>query len=309
MKKKNPLYQNDGLFHLMADNILDGLAILENNRVVYVNDRLCEITGYTRHELLRLDSFTIIAPEVRKGLIRDYGDHEPHKMFEENEYEIVRKNGVRRIVHNRHSHLLNDAGDKILYHFEIITDITDRKTAEKKLKTLNRTLEDRVEERTTELRKANEELQAREKELKAQKKSLEELNAALRVLLKKGEEDKKELEEKMLFNVRELALPYVDKVMQSRLDPNQLECLKVIKANLDDIISPFGRRLSVNGLKLTPKEIHIANLVKQGRTTKEIAALLRLSERTITTHRDNIRTKLGLKVTKANLRTHLLAIT
>ena len=308
MKKNSSLYKNDKLFQLMAENILDGLAILENNRVVYVNDRLCEITGYCRDELLRLDSFTIIAPEIRQGLTRDYGDHEPHKMFEENEYEIVRKNGIRRIVHNRHSHLLNDAGDKILYHFEIITDITDRKTVEKRLQTLNHELENRVEERTTELRKTNEELQAREHELKAQKKSLEELNAALRVLLKKGEEDKKELEEKMLFNVKELAMPYVDKLMKSRLDPNQRECLKVIRSNLNDIVSPFGRRLSVSELKLTPKEIQIANLVKEGRTTKEIAELLNLSERTITTHRDNIRKKLGLKANKANLRTHLLSI-
>ena len=82
----------------------------------------------------------------------------------------------------------------------------------------------------------------------------------------------------------------------------------MIKSNLNDIISPFGRVLSLSDLKLTPREIQIANLIKEGRTTKEIAKLLRLSDRTITTHRDNIRKKLGLKAKKANLRTYLSSV-
>jgi len=206
--------------------------------------------------------------------------------------------------------------------FMLITDITDRKLAEEKLKVLNRELELRVEQRTAAFSEANEqlkreiyertqaekELKFREQELEARKKSLEELNAARRVLLKKGEEDKKELEEKRLFNVQELVMPYADSLMKSRLDPHQRESLKVIRSNLNDIISPFGRAMSLGTLKLTPKEIQIANLIKEGRTTKEIADLLRLSDRTITTHRDNIRKKLGLKAKKANLRTHLLSL-
>ncbi len=317
------LYKQGRLFQLMADNVLDGVAIIEDQKVIYVNNRLCEITGYTRDELFKLDSFEIIAPEIRKKTTRDYGDHEKIKLFEEREYEIVRKDGERRIIYNRHSHLLNDAGDKIFYHFEIITDITDRKIAEGKLKHLNQELELRVEQRTAALSETNEQLKKeigersqaekklkfRELELEAQKKSLEELNSALRVLLKKGEEDKKELEEKMLFNVKELVMPYTDNLINSRLDPHQRECLKVIKSNLNDIVSPFGRALSLSILKLTPREIQIANLIKEGRTTKEIADLLHLSGRTITTHRDNIRKKLGLKAKKANLRTHLSSIT
>ena len=322
MNPKKQLYKHDRLFQLMADNVLDGVAIIENQKVIYVNNRLCEITGYPREELFELDSFEIIAPEMRKGIKRDYGDHEKIKLFEEREYEIVRKDGERRIIYNRHSHMINDAGNKIFYHFEIITDITDRKLAEEKLKTLNLELEQRVEQRTSALSKTNEqlkkeikertlaekELRFRELELEAQKKSLKELNSALRVLLKKGEEDKKDLEEKMLFNVKELVMPYTDNLIKSRLDPHQRECLKVIKSNLNDIISPFGRALSLSALKLTPREIQIANLIKEGRTTKEIAELFHLSDRTITTHRDNIRKKLGLKAKKANLRTHLSSI-
>jgi len=299
---------SEQLFHLMADNILDGLAIIEVERVVYVNSRLCEITGYSREELLHLDNFRLIASAHRKDFKRDYGRHDLSRMSEEKEFEIRRKDGRRVIIHNRHSHLLDDRGTNILYHFEIITDITDRKQAEENLRALNQDLEKRVEERTAALKATNEQLRERERELEAQAKSLEDLNAALRVLLHKGEQDKKELEERTVLNVQELVLPYLDRLLQQGGDYAQRETLKVIRSNLADIVAPFGRSLSLGRARLTHKELQIANLIQQGMTSKEIASLLHVSERTITTHRDNIREKIGLKSQKANLRTYLLTM-
>ena len=299
---------SDRLFHLMADNILDGLAIIEGEKIVYVNTRLCEITGYSREELMGLDNVNLIDPEIRKTFKRDYGRHDLSRMSEEREFEIRRKDGSRVIIYNRHSHLLDDAGENILYHFEIITDITDRKTAEERMKALNQELEKRVEERTAALKNTNVELQQREQELEAQKKSLEDLNAALRVLLEKGEQDKKELEERTLLNVQELVLPYLDRLLLQTSDYTQRETLKVVRSNLTDIVSPFGRSLTLGRSRLTHKELEIANLIKEGMTSKEIASLLHVSERTVTTHRDNIRKKIGLKSQKANLRTYLLSM-
>ena len=319
---KKTLHSSDRLFQLMADNILDGLAIIENDKIIYVNKRLCEITGYSRDELLNISNLAIITPEMHREIKREYVDHEQHKMLDEKEFEIVRKDGQRRIVYNRHSHLLNDKGDKIIYHFEIITDITDRKHAEEKLMALNRALEDRIKNRTVELNNTNiqlnqevqeriqaeEALKSRVQELESQKRTIEELNAALRVLLDKRDQDRKELTQNVVYNVNELVLPNVERLMQSSLDQQQKEYLKIIDSNLKDITSPFGRTLSLSFLKLTPREIYIANLIREGKTTKEIADLMHLSVRTIDSHRDNIRKKLGLKSKKANLRSHLLAI-
>jgi DNA-binding CsgD family transcriptional regulator len=58
---------------------------------------------------------------------------------------------------------------------------------------------------------------------------------------------------------------------------------------------------------LTPTEVRVADLIKQGKTSKEISELFNLSPRTIEFHRDNIREKMGLKNRKINLRTHLLS--
>lgn len=308
MSGTESLATGERLFHIMADNILDGLAIIEGDRVVYVNSRLCDITGYSRDELMNLDNFSIIAPELRQNFKRDFGRHDLSRMSEEKEFEIRKKDGTRVIIHNRHSHLLDESGRNILYHFEIITDITDRKQAEENLVALNLELEKRVEDRTAALKETNEQLRRRERELEAQAKSLEDLNAALRVLLQKGEHDKKELEEGTVLNVQELVLPYLDRLLQQCSDYGQRETLKVIRSNLVDIVAPFVRSLSLDCSRLTHKEIQIANLIKQGMTSKEIASLLHVSERTVTTHRDNIRKKIGLKPHKVNLRTYLLSM-
>lgn len=83
--------------------------------------------------------------------------------------------------------------------------------------------------------------------------------------------------------------------------------LGIIQTNLDQILSAFTRDFSSIYYNLTPQEIQIANLIKQGRTTKEIAEIMALSLKTIEFHRTNIRKKLGLNTRKDNLRTHLLS--
>ena len=140
-------------------------------------------------------------------------------------------------------------------------------------------------------------------------KELEEVNTALRVLLKRKDEDKTELEGKILLNVKELVEPYLDKLKKSSLNNAQKSYLNILHANLTEIISPFATKLTFHNIKLTPKEIQIADLVKHGKTTKEIGDLLNLSPQTIESHRKNIRAKLDIKEARTKLRTLLLDLT
>jgi len=151
-------------------------------------------------------------------------------------------------------------------------------------------------------------LRKREKDLKINALNLQEANTALKVLLRRRDEDKIEFEERILFNVKELIEPYFEKIKRTRLNENQRALLEILESNLLDLISPFARRLSSKFLSLTPKEIQIANLIKQGKTTKDIAGFMGVSNRTIDTHREKLRMKVGIGKKRANLRTHLLSI-
>ena len=109
----------------------------------------------------------------------------------------------------------------------------------------------------------------------------------------------------MLSNVSALIEPYLEKLRNGGLNERQKAYLEIIQTNLKEIVSPFARNFSSDYYRLTPQEIQIANKIKHGKTTKEIAALMNLSPKTIEFHRSNIRKKLGLNGTKENLRTHL----
>lgn len=219
------------------------------------------------------------------------------------------------------SPILNDA-EELIGMVYVTRDITDRKRAEDALWDAYDKLEMRVAERTVELTQANlrlqEEIAERKRtetllikqteELDAKSHTLEEANIALRMMLRAREEDKKDLEDRVVSNVKELVLPYLNKIKSSRLALEQSALLDIISANLNDVISPFSRRLSSKYLDLTPREIQIADLIKGGHTNKDIAEILRVSLRTIEFHRENIRKKLGISKRKTNLRSYLLSL-
>jgi DNA-binding CsgD family transcriptional regulator len=163
-------------------------------------------------------------------------------------------------------------------------------------------------ENITALKQAEEELRKRQVELKLQRQDLEETNTALKVLLKRREDDKHELEESLVSNVKELVFPYLDKLHNARLDSREKTYLDIIESHLNEIVSPLLRKLSSRYLNLTPQEIQVASLVKGGKTTKEISQIVFISENTVNFHRKNIRGKLGLKKKDTNLRSYLLSL-
>ena len=90
-----------------------------------------------------------------------------------------------------------------------------------------------------------------------------------------------------------------------KLGEKQRTYIGIIESNLNDIVSPFVHGLSSKLIKLSPTELQVSNLIKQGNTTKEIAEIMNLATSTIDFHRNNIRKKFGIKNKKTNLRTYL----
>ncbi|UCD87080.1 MAG: PAS domain S-box protein [Desulfobacterales bacterium] len=198
------------------------------------------------------------------------------------EYRFRHKDGTYRWMRDE-MRLVRDAKGKPLEIVGYWVDITDRKNAENKLA-------------------------ESEAVLKIQADELKEVNSALRVLLKQRDKDKAELEEKVFLNVRELVMPHVEKLKKMISDAKQKAYLNILESNLNEIVSPFAHRLSMKYSALTPTEIQMAFLIRDGKTTKEIADLLNLSHRTVESHRQSIRMKMGIRNRRANLRSHLLSV-
>jgi DNA-binding CsgD family transcriptional regulator len=151
-------------------------------------------------------------------------------------------------------------------------------------------------------------LEAREKELEIKTRSLEEVNTTLKVLLERRDADKAALQDTIMGNVNDLVSPYLERVKKRTSDKKALEYLSVLENNLDTITSSFLRRLTTKYANLTSTEIEVANLVKSGKTIKEIAELLSISGKTVEVHRTNIRKKMGIANTGTSLRNHLLSL-
>ena len=319
-RTEDTLRQSEQRYRLLLESSPDPIVVYNiDGMATYVNPAFEQTFAFTSDELLgkQID----FVPEENwpetKDVIEKMLSGKKIQLFET---KRLTKDGRVLDVQISSTLYLNRNG-KPVGNIVTLRDISAQKQAEIELRKYHDHLEELVGERTAELAKINaqyeqeieerkraeEALRKREVELQAQSHHLEEVNTALKVLLKQREDDKKELGENVLTNVKELISPYLDRLKKSRLNTNQETLVNILDSNLNNIISPFISKLSFKFFSLTPMEIKVANLVKEGKTNKEIAELLCLSKNTILFHRYNIRRKLKLKNKKINLRSHLLS--
>lgn len=280
-----PLGALDNLFRTFIEQLPNMVvytaSLDESSTTRYVSPQVEQLLGYTQEEYaadpdiwakrIHPDDSDRVMAEVAR--CREDGEEFV------SEYRMIRKDG-RVVWFHDEANVVRHSNGEPLYLIGVNTDITDRKRAE-------------------------EALQTREAELRVQSRCLEEANTTLKVLLDWRERDRTELEKSIQSNVKEMVIPYLEKLKNSRLDSHQQMLVDIVASNIKEISTSFVTRLSSNFLNLTPSEIRIAGLIRDGRTSKEIAALLNLSENTILFHRHNIRSKLGLKNSKVNLNSHL----
>jgi len=314
------LRQSEQRYRLLLESSPDPIVVYNiEGRATYVNPAFEQTFGFASDELLGKQIDFVPEenwPETKK-VIEKMLSGEKIQLFETK--RLTRDRRVLDVQISSTIYLNRNA--EPVGNIVTLRDISAQKKAEIELRKYHDHLEELVGERTAELAKINTQyeqeieerkraegaLRKREVELKAQSHHLEEVNTALKVLLKQREDDRKELGENVLTNVKELIAPYLERLKKSHLNTNQETLVNILDSNLNNIISPFISQLSFKFFNLTPMEIKVANLVKEGKTNKEIAELLCLSKNTILFHRYNIRRKLKLKNKKINLRSHLLS--
>jgi len=196
-----------------------------------------------------------------------------------------------------------------------LVEVTERKSAQQRLRQARDELESRVRERTRALAALNEDLRNEvetrrrtEVSLRKRETELEEANAALKVLLRRLEDSRAELEERMLTNIGQLIFPYLNRLKRRVTDEKGRAYLDILESNINELTSPLGSQLSAKFSRLTPTELEIAKLVMQGKTTKMIAEILNTATSTVDFHRNNIRKKVGIGSARVNLRTYLTSL-
>mgnify|MGYP001814342493 FL=1 len=255
---------------------------LPDGTLTFVNDTICRFLGERSEELIGKSFYPYIHPDDRQKTRKNLESLSKENRIGTNEERVIMPDGEIHWWQWSNQALFDEQDSKVELQ-SVGRDITKRK-------------------------KAEDALRKSEAELAAQSRHLEEVNAALRVLLKQREEDKEDLEGRLLANVKELVLPYVDKLKNSRLDSDQMTLAAILESNIKEIISPFATKLSSRFLNLTPTEIQVASLIKDGKTSKEIAVLLNASENTVRSHRFHNRIKLGIKKKKVNLKSYLKSL-
>jgi len=275
---EDALNESEAKFRALAESAPAAIIIVAGEDFIYVNSAFESITGFNRQEALKMRFWDLIHPDMRKpirerGLARQRGKTVPAHY----ELKALTKGG-RKIWFDIAAASINYGGH--IATLAMAYDITDRKRAEEAL-----------------LEKDN--------KLELQAKNLIEMNTALKVLLEQREKEKTEMKETLLANVKKLVLPYIEKLENMSLNEDTQTFVNIIKSNINDLISPLASNLSPKYFTLTPTEIQIADLIKQGKTSKEIASMLNVSPKAVSFHRGNLRKKLGLLNKKINLGTYL----
>ncbi len=252
---------------------------IEGWPVEFVSDNVIAVFGYSAVDFIsgRVSYAEVVHPndlERVGGEVASFSIGKEYERFTHEPYRIVTKDGKVKWLDDQTFIRRNKKGN-ITHYQGIVLDITDRKQAEVAL----------------------------EKE----KLNLKETNIALKVLLRETDITKEELEKSMIVNIKNLLLPYVVE-LESRLPAEEKLYTEIIKSNMNEITSSFSRKLINIYSKLTPREIQVADFIRQGRTNKEIARLLNITPSAVDFHRRNLRIKFNIRGKKTNLRSQLLSL-
>ena len=282
-ERTSELKESEQKYRDIFENAVVGIyQSTPEGRFLRANPALARLYGYESPEEL-IASITDIGIEIYTDPERrqDFMDlAESEGITRDFEAQVQTRDGSTKYM-TMNARAVKDEHGKTLYFENMVQDITEKK-------------------------KTEEALEAERHNLKEANTALMEANAALKVLLKHRDEDRKDLEERFLSNVQQLVMPHVKKMKKGTLDQVQRMSLGFIESNLTELVSPFLK--SIQGFNFTPRQLEVVTLIREGRSTKDIAQILNMNERAVEKQRLLIRKKLGLNKDKTNLQAYLKSL-
>ncbi len=274
-------------FDKLRSSILDAtpyaIMYLEDRKIIFVNNAVESVFGWKPKELIGNSTRMLFLCDLdykRMGQMA-YSTLEKTRIYEEPEFLYKHKNGEAIFCRIKAVRI----GEALQHSRSLIVTY----------------------ENITEQKKIQDALLQRTKELELKTHDLEETNIALNVIMRKREADKFEIEESVVRNVSELIIPCIEQMKKYRMSNDALKYALLLESHLAHIVSPFLHKVSTKHLNLTHKELLVASLLKDGKSSKEIGDLLNISSRGVDYHRSKIRKKLGMKSKQDNLRSYLLS--
>jgi PAS domain S-box-containing protein len=317
------LSELESRYHSLVENIPDVIYSVDYEGNILTINKAVLAYGFTQEELIGRAFTDLIHPDDRERVITVYlGVLLARKSYTRTRpFRVFTKSGEVRWF-EANFFIRFDSQGEFVRQEGVCRDITETFQNQTSLMQAHEALEQQVRNRTRELLEANIELQReieerrvtekalrdRESELVTEKANLQEVNTVLKVLLKRREADRKELEEQVLYNVQKLVMPYLQKLHKEFTSENARAYISIIESNLGDITCGFSRHLSLQFYGLSTAELKIAKFIRQGRKSREIARMLNLSIRTVEASRQSVRRKLRIDNQKMNLKTFLMNI-
>ncbi len=269
------LDETEKLHQVILSQISDAVLITDDQaRFTYVSPRAGDIFGYSQEEILEMGSVDLL---LGVNLFNP-DDLEDGKEIHNIKRAVFDKSGLPHtlLVNVRRAII---GGGTTLY---TCRDATRLSRAEQALETVN-------------------------EELQLERETLREKNTALKEILSQIEDEKKRMASHMHLNINRMALPILN-ALEDKTYPDGEYFVSLLKNCLADITSPFISKLESDHSNLTPRELEICHMVKNGFTSKQVSAALNTSVETVLKQRKMIRRKLGIARKKINLVTHLKSL-
>jgi len=146
------------------------------------------------------------------------------------------------------------------------------------------------------------------KRLNFQAQTLSDQEIALKVLIEQSRKVESKISENIISNINNSIKPVINSLRSRLKGKEEAYYVAILEERLENIASPFMKKITSGVYRLTPTEIEVASLVREGKKNKEIARIMCVTIKTVCFHRMNIRKKLKLVNSKTSLQTYLLKL-